>query len=315
MRYFLPLMALVCCSLVACEDTVSPILETDRQFTIYGTLDMDRDTQYVRVIPIRPNLIATTDDPNAQVRSIELSTQNVVEWRDSVHTFANGTVGYIYYALLRIRAGETYRLEVKPIDGELVTSAETTVPEQPTVTVYPESLERIFTTRLVVRQRVVLEGLKQAPFDVEQWYRFLRLSDFTYMDVQLSYDPLSRPVPNDPSLWEIDMDLVRDKDSLTANMPVGPGLPLAGLGLRITVLDDDFVPPDNSFDPELLAQPGTLSNVDNGFGFFASVGRFSVEWLLADTTIVSLGFTPLGSMEGPRLVGKDLPRTFGVANQ
>ncbi len=308
MRY-LPLL-FICCTLVACEDSVSPIIQTDRQFTIYGTLDMDQDTQYVRVIPIRPNLIATTSDPNAIVRSIELSTASVVEWRDSVHTFADGTVGHIFFAPLRIRAGETYRLEVQPRDGELITSAETTVPRQPTATVFPESLERIFTTRLVVRQRVVWEGLEQAPFAIEQWYRFLRLADFTYMDVELSYDPLSRRNANDPSLWEVEMDLVRDKDTLKTNIPIGPGLPLAGLGLRITVLDDDFVPPGNDFDPELLAQPGTLSNVDNGFGFLASVGRFSVEWLLADTTAISLGFTPLDAKDGPNKVWEHPPGTF-----
>ena len=43
-------------TLSACEEAVDPILDSDRQFTVWGTLDMNRDTQFVRVIPIRETL-------------------------------------------------------------------------------------------------------------------------------------------------------------------------------------------------------------------------------------------------------------------
>ena len=48
----------------------------------------------------------------------------------------------------------------------------------------------------------------------------------------------------------------------------------------------------------MLVQPGTFSNVENGFGFVGSVGRFSVEWLVADTTARTLRYTPLRSALG-----------------
>lgn len=293
MRHLI-LAVLLLCTLVACEDSVSPILESDRQYTIFGALDMDRDTQFVRVIPIRPQLESTGDSLNVTVRTIELETEMVRQWRDSVHVFDTGQIGHIFYAPLRIRAGFTYRLEVLPEDGDLVTSAETVVPSEPVATVFPETMEWIFTTRLVARQRIVWDGLEQAPFDIEQWYRFLRVSDFSYSDVKLSYDPVNGAVPGEAGQWEVDIDLVRDRDSLVTEMDIGPSTPLAGVGLRITLLDNAFLPPGEEFDREVLAQPGTLSNVENGFGFFGSVGRFSVEWLLADTTVSALGMTPLG---------------------
>ena len=294
MRYVLLIAALLCV-LVACEDSVSPILESDRQFTIFGALDMDQDTQFVRVIPIRPQLESTDGTLDVTVRTIELQTESVQVWQDSVHTFDTGLVGHIFYAPLRIRSGQTYRLEVHPEGGDLVTTAETSVPTAPVATVYPETIEWVFTTRLIARQRIVWDGLDRAPYDIEQWYRFLRISDYSYRDIKLSYDPVNSAVQGEEGHWEVDIDLVRDRDSLVTKVDPGPATPLAGVGLRITLLDNAFLPPGEEFDPEVLAQPGTLSNVENGFGFFGSVGRFSVEWLLADTTIRALGLTPLGN--------------------
>ena len=293
MRHFLLALLLVF-TVVACEDTVSPILESDRQFTIFGALDMDRDTQYVRVIPIRPQLESTSDSLNVTVRTTELQTKSVQYWRDSVHVFDTGLIGHIFYTPLRIRSGQTYRLEVQPVGGDLITSAETTVPSEPSVEIFPETIEWVFTTRLIARQRVVWHDIPRAPFDLEQWYRFLRISDFTYTDVKLSYDPVNRAVIDQTGQWEVDIDLVRDRDSLQTKTEIGPSAPLAGIGLRITLLDDEFIPPGEDFDRDVLAQPGTLSNVENGFGFFGSIGRFSVEWLLADSTVRTLGMTPLG---------------------
>ena len=314
MRFLLTAI-LVLGLLAACEESVSPILESDRQFTIFGALDMDRDTQYVRVIPIRPQLESTSDSLNVTVRTIELETENVQFWRDSVHVYDTGLIGHIFYAPMRIRAGFTYRLEVMPIGGELVTSAETTVPTEPTATVFPETVEWVFTTRLIARQRVVWEGLEQAPFDLEQWYRFLRISDFSYRDIQLSYDPVNRAVLGETGQWEVDIDLVRDRDSLATKTEIGPSAPLAGIGLRITLLDNAFIPPGEDFDRDVLAQPGTLSNVENGFGFFGSVGRFSVEWLLADTTVSALGMTPLGRGALPDAVWEHPAGTFAPSDQ
>ena len=77
---------------------------------------------------------------------------------------------------------------------------------------------------------------------------------------------------------------------------------LAGLGLRITLLDEAFVPPGGVFDPDVLSQPGTLSNVENGFGFVGSIGRFSVEWLLADTSAKALRYIPVDATI-PKVLG------------
>jgi len=63
------------------------------------------------------------------------------------------------------------------------------------------------------------------------------------------------------------------------------------------VLDGAFVPPGGVFDAELLAQPGTLSNVEFGFGFIGSVGRFSTEWVISDRSARILSYIPLSGAE------------------
>ena len=279
-------------SLLACEDTVTPIVESNRQFTLYGTLEMNRDTQFVRVIPIRPTLIPQEDEvDDLRVVITDLSTDRRTVLTDSTVYFDDGTVGLVFWAPLRVRPGHTYRVEVQPQGSEIVTSAETTLPDQPMPTVEPEAVWYTFTSNLHVRQNVVWEGISDDPFAVEVWYRFFRLSDFGFLDVKLPFEPLHSQTDSDT--WTMNMDLVRDRDSVRKMIGLSPSVRLAGLGMTVTLLDNAFKPPGGTFDPEVLAHPGTFANVTNGFGFLGSVGQFSVEWLIADTTARALLYTPM----------------------
>ena len=297
--------------LSACEESVNPILESDQQFTIFGTLDMQQDTQFVRVIPIRPTLETETGAPlNVTFVSTDLVTGEMLEWRDSTVQFASGSVGHVFYTALRIRPGHTYRIEVTPEGSSIVTSAETTIPEKPNAIVMPEDFGFIFTTEVRARQQILWEGISEEPFAIEQWYRFFSVEDFGFRDVKLPYVPLNGPLEGQANTWEMDLNLVRDRDTLDTMIDLNESTALAGLGMTITILDDAFEPPGGQFDPEVLVQPGTLSNVENGFGFLGSVGRFSVEWLIADTTAIGLRYIPIGSA-----LGKDAPALLEQVKQ
>jgi hypothetical protein len=316
MRKLILLPAIVLLGVLsACDESVSPIIETDRDYTLFGTLDMALDSQFVRVIPIRGSITEPGDILDVTVQSIELATQQTLIWRDSIHTFDDGRIGHIFFAPFRIRPSQTYRIEIIPSDSEVITSAETTVPDLPDVEVLDATLERVLTTRLEARQRILWRGIDRAPFEIEQWYRFLSLADFTYKDYQLSYAPISRLLAGESDVWEMDKDLIQDRDSLSTKLELGAFYRLAGIALRITVLDENFVPPGGEYDRELLAQPGTLSNVQNGFGLLASVGRFSVEWILPDSVSRELGYIPLGNTAIPGPVWAAPPGTYEVLQQ
>ena len=60
---YIVLALLIAFTLVSCDEGIDPILETDRQFTLFGALDMAQDTQFVRVIEIRPTLTTPGEKP------------------------------------------------------------------------------------------------------------------------------------------------------------------------------------------------------------------------------------------------------------
>ncbi len=278
-------------SLVSCDDSVNPILETNRQFTLFGALDMASDTQFVRVIEIRPTLSTPSEKLDAVFTSRQLGTEERHTWKDSVYTFEDGSVGHIFYAPFRVLAGKTYKIDVRKPGSDLVTSATTLVPFHLEPSVQLEEVYRVRTTFLVATQRLLWWSLDEEPYDIEQWYRFFVFDDYGFEDFRLNHKPTSRASDTHEGFWETSIDLVRDRDSLLANYSemFVRGY-LVGLGMTMTVLDEQFKPPGGVFTSEALGQPGTLSNVSDGFGYVGSIGRFSAEWLIQDTTAMSLGY-------------------------
>ena len=62
---------------------------------------------------------------------------------------------------------------------------------------------------------------------------------------------------------------------LTAEDPLPS---LSAITLSIRALDDSWDPPEGEFDPEMLAQPGVLSNVEKGYGFWGGIGTYIYSW-------------------------------------
>jgi hypothetical protein len=67
-------------------------------FAIFGYLDLRADTQWVRLMPIRRNLIPTPDPIDAIVTLEHLGTGRVVMLRDSLFAFTDGKSGGVGYA-------------------------------------------------------------------------------------------------------------------------------------------------------------------------------------------------------------------------
>jgi len=49
-----------------------------------------------------------------------------------------------------------------------------------------------------------------------------------------------------------------------------PQLVLRALDLRVLIGDQMWDPPGGTFDPNILSQPKTMTNVENGFGFIGA---------------------------------------------
>lgn len=276
-------MVILVALMTGCDDSVNPVLESDQDITLFGTLDMNADRQFLRVIPVRGTIDEEVDPSTVALRSIDLDNGTTVEWSDSLVTFDNGRRGLVFYADLRVQPGHSYRIEATQAKSDIVTSAVTNIPPVPTVTIMPETASRSLGPtgiQLHGTQTIVWHDLQRTPYEVSRWYRFLRNAASPFQDVQ---------APAVAAIFEgADMtfqtNLVGDRVAMADSVDIRR-VALVGVGMSITILNVEFVPPGGVFDPEILVQPGTFSNVENGFGFIGAVGRFSAEWVLAEETL------------------------------
>ncbi|HWV58048.1 MAG TPA: hypothetical protein VNZ57_11415 [Longimicrobiales bacterium] len=120
------MLALIASMMVtACEATFAPIEQTELAFSIFGYLDPDADTQWVRVMPLRPLVLTSPEPSGIQVTLEELGTGRMLVLRDSVFrhdaVLDVGTAGafvHNFWTTEPIVRGETYRFTAISPDGE-----------------------------------------------------------------------------------------------------------------------------------------------------------------------------------------------------
>ena len=266
-----------------CDSTeVEPFLESNQYFSIYGSLDMQLRQQFLRVVAIDTVFGIRPDDIDATVTTTDLITGEVEVWRDSLFLFDDGSTGHVFVSNFRIKAGHTYQLEVRRSDGA-VTTAETTVPAEPIAELGEWALNTPPETALPSGfQRVFWRGLTREPHSINVYYRYRSFAGNPFMDVAVPY-PTGSSSEDTSEGWEVTVSYTSDRDTLNDAIG-GRGFRLAGVAMAVVVLAEDWVPPGGVWDPELLSQPGVFSNVTNGFGFFGSAGRYSIEWIPGATS-------------------------------
>ncbi|MEL6615517.1 MAG: hypothetical protein AAFQ43_07255, partial [Bacteroidota bacterium] len=270
-------------TLGACDNTVDPTVGTEEPFTLWGYLDPTADQQALRVAAIGGSLGETPEALDATVRSTELGTGRTAVWRDSLVTFADGSQGNVFTTDLVPTPGERVRIEVERSSDGATTSVEVDVPPliQPEVqtaistgfeVTFPVRLPgapRINSSRLVYR----LVGLPEAPGDTVD----VELPDFRQIE----------PLPSGE--WGIDLPFLEVSRRFLAQTYPGVRPTLVDVRFEVFVANAEW-----TFTPEEIAQldePGTGSNVSDGFGFVGSGYRTSVSWTPSFTAQSRAGFT------------------------
>lgn len=274
----------------ACDETVDPFLSDARYFTIYGYLDTDRDTQYVRIEPLRRTVDLPPPGPldGVTVTMTEVETGREVVWQDSLIAFSDGTFGHVFKTVFRPQYGRRYRIVVRGAQGE--TSAETRVPARRAVQVGAVGTQFGFAG---YELPVSFGRVGRRPLSVDVWYRMQFNEGDPFVDYPIAYG-VGRQGALQADAWRVTVELSRDADTLRKrfSIPSTAALPkLYGVGVRISERDSAWVPPGDLFDPITLIEPGTLTNVTNGFGFFGSVARQKAEYVLPDAVTRAVGFT------------------------
>ncbi len=278
--------------LASCENSfIDPFANEDKYFTLYGYLDESKNFQpgtlhAVRVVPITRSspVIEDPEAPNAEIDaevfSIDLDTGQEIRWGHTLEELADGTYGHVFQTRFFVEAGTTYRLEVRRSDG-IVARAETRVPTTTSIT--PVAQEPVVTDG-VMRQDVLLPGVRSL-WGVEIVYQIGDPICFRASPARVSY---GRTGMSSEAGWRLTVNLTEDVRELEQRLESSDWR-ICSIDIRTLVMDAAWAPPGEVFDPETLALPGSLSNVDNGYGFFGSLGLLQAGWPFSESNSALLG--------------------------
>lgn len=257
--------------LAGCSEEVPPAGGIDETYTLWGALDPTADVQRLRVVPITATISRGDATPlDATVTSTDLATGVETAWRDSVVTFADGTIGHVYQAAFRPAYGSRHVIQVAGSDRPGV-RAVVTVP--PFIEPYRQQAQ--FPAGLIYPVLWV-----DAPRLNRVRARFvLQTEACEVLIVEKEVAPItSRPVEFG---WLVDLSFRLELDGeLTRLLNEAEGRPIAllSIGLTAEVASEDWRPPGGVFDPEVLVEPSLLTNVEGGFGFVGAAYPSALSW-------------------------------------
>lgn len=275
------LLLLILVSATACTDSfIDPFSNDGRFFTIYGYIDTHSTQHAVRIIPVTrtPARITSPADGQAQidatVTSMDMMTGETVTWRHNLEQLSDGSYGHIFRGTFRPRPARTYQLTVTRKDG-ITTTATVRVPHLAASIPSPDTL--FFPYEIspdsAWGQEVVLPGIA-SPWDIIVTY------DLQGLPARVFYGrPGERTADGS---WQFTIDPSRDAPAMRQFRGLGENDPLPllhAIEVQVRVLDEDWDPPGGVFDPEVLAFPDALSNVENGYGHWGAVNLYQYTWI------------------------------------
>jgi len=287
-----------------CETTeIDPFSNDGNYYSVYGYLDELETEHAIRVIPVTryAERIMDPSDPqanlDAEVFTTDLSTGARTRWTHHLEKLSDGSYGHIFRAHINLTAQKTYELEIIRSDGAR-TTARTRVP-------YIHSADMLEMGPVVFEadSTIVYRDVKipeiSSPWEIQSIYMWGGSSPAQSIINRRIYVPYGRAGSRTADGgWAFRLNLSEDqavvRDDMAKELEMGrletdvpTGVTVAGVQIRI--LDEGWDPPEGIFDPEILSQPGRLSNVENGFGYFGSIGLYIQEWNIEHLS-VALGY-------------------------
>lgn len=264
-----------------CEESVNPVLGTDRAFTLYGFFNPQADTQAVRIFAIEGRLELTRPEAlDAKVVSMDLQRSQQQVWQDSVVQYESERYGHVFWSEFRAEFEHQYRLEVVRSDGARA-QVEVTVPPLSEPLLLPPIIAPRFVFYPVLWQQAPrVNNIRARYYTNCGTYTFdygldgqEQVDGGTVVTVNLSQDArlIFQEVLFDPSCT------IRE-------------LRLGEIELIVLVTNAEWVPPTGVYDAELLVEPGTFSNVENGFGFVGAGYPASFRLVPSESALLAAGF-------------------------
>ena len=284
----MPLVCLLTIGLSACEEDVTVVTGTDLPFSLFGVLTPEADTQFVRVFAIEGQLSPIENAPlDARFTSQVLETGEERVWRDSLIQEANGQFSHVYWSPFTAVHARTYRLDVERSDGAR-TSVEAKVPPMSEMVLPAQAFDVPGVFPVVINGEVP----NLLRIEVTYGYKYLFSGEVVRDAITFVYDGAEEKVVGG---WFLSVNAAQDRIRIQSllkealDLDTAPNVKLVRLTIRMIAANLEWEPPEGNFDLDVLVQPGTLSNVENGFGFVGAGYRLEGEWVPFDTLLVDTG--------------------------
>jgi len=282
-----------------CDQNIEPIVGEDRPYTLWGFLDANADTQRVRVFTVEERLGTDRSGPiDASVASVNLTTGETIRWAGRQITFADTSMGHVFEAAFRAVHEEQYRLEVTRSDGSKST-ATVTIPPPVTVELVDERNRTVVPAYIhgkppnLVDVSVVYDAITLPP--ANPWPPGSTTPEAVRLPVAVSYSGKEEPTADG---WKYEINLRQDFEEVQEVFELNCLRPdliaLRRIDFRFLAADEQWDPPNGSFDPNLLIEPGTFSNVTNGYGFFGGGYTVSTRWIPTNLVLRNVGYRTAG---------------------
>ncbi len=250
----------VAAMVAACDESFEPIAPSELAFSVFGYLDASADTQWIRVMPIRPLKVTSQDALRATVTLEHLGTGQIIELRDSLFRFSSysdpdlgseGAYLHNFWTLEDIEPGAAYRFSARR-DGWEPAEAVVEIPRDYEVEVAINQVRAQGET-----DELRITGVKHLPFltTATQFY-----DSCEPIVSRVRYD--GRSADDETHLIAITKPRVETRDHCGPNWVANRELWIVG---------SEAAWPTGEYSPSALGESGWTSNVTNAVGFLGGV--------------------------------------------
>lgn len=250
-----------------CDDVFDPLQENDTYYySIYGYLDASADTQWVRVMPVREDLLAESKPIDATVTLQDVESGETVVMNDSLLSYDHEQYAWNFWTTMKLNPEHTYKLTAERSDGR---SSHARIKLPPD---FPTPLLRIQRDRsgVAINATVFIDKPIENLADVQTLYR--TPDDPEFYTIPHLVDSIRTGSGGVQVLMDLDVDYVQ----LNANYTLPPGVGRSNYidtpQLEKLIFIASAGPGYHYFpdiDEKIVALPDGVSNIENGVGFLA----------------------------------------------
>ncbi|WP_234573327.1 hypothetical protein [Rhodohalobacter sp. 614A] len=268
-KTFLTNACLLLCTLLAvlsCETDFSALQENDTyRFSVYGLLDVNADTQWVRVIPIQDKVLVEAPELNEKIE-VTLTRESdgkMISLHDSLFSYSSLAYAWNFWTTEPILPEETYTLRVESQEGESCYAVATT----------PKNIPKPKITYQTGEEKGSIEVSGIEDLAVVETTFILQVVEHNRLSAEfpVSLSHLETAYVSTPGSYYIDIDAwpMLEAETITSREK----LIIRERSVVVASASEDW-PDLADIDEQQLALPEVATNVVNGTGLVAGIASW-----------------------------------------